>query len=159
MSHRNDTAPFKIPKPTWSIDDLDLTFQKEKPIAITDEELDRLAKKAVLNVSSLTSSERDDLKLQLSKIMKCISLVTQMDHDTDSVDDGILSEKDMYDTPRGFGSTEFCTPVRNEEEELTAWSEYTRKQSHCIMDQLKEHKMVERNGETYFQLIVNKEET
>jgi predicted Fe-S protein YdhL (DUF1289 family) len=150
---------FKIPKPTWSIDDLDLTFQKEKPIVISDEELNHLAQKAVLNISSLSPSEKDDLKLQLSKIMKCISLVTQMNHDSFDMDtdDPTLNEKNMYDLPRGFGSAEFCTPVRDEEEELTAWREYSKKQSHSIMNQLEKNKMVERKGEKYFQLVVNKE--
>lgn len=160
---------FKIPKPTWSIDDLDLTFQKEKPKEISDAELDHLAQKAMLNVSHLTANERDDLKLQLSKIMKCISLVTEMndynnntstlDVESDEIDisiDHTISEIDMYDTPRGFSSPEFCTPVRNEDEELLAWKEYSKKQSHTIMEHLKDEKMVVRNGERYFQLIVGK---
>jgi len=152
---------FKIPKPTWSIDDLDLTFQKEKPMEISDTELDRLAQKAMLNVSHLTANERDDLKLQLSKIMKCISLVTEMNDPIHTSSPGVesdeaISEKDMYDAPRGFSSPEFCTPVRNEDEELSAWNESSKKQSRTIMEHLKDEKMVVRNGERYFQLIVDK---
>lgn len=75
-----------IPKPTWSIRDLPLHRQQQEhdhngftsaPIAVQDVELETLAKRCLIDLDHLSSNEREDLKVKLGNIMKCISLVSR----------------------------------------------------------------------------------
>jgi hypothetical protein len=75
-----------IPEPTWSIRDLPLHRQQQEhdhngftstPVAVQDVELETLAKRCLIDLDHLSSNEREDLKVELGNIMKCISLVSR----------------------------------------------------------------------------------
>jgi len=140
----------KIPEPTWSLNDLNLTSKSNQPI-MNDKELDTLAQRCLLDVQSLSQEERHELKLELGNIMRCISLVCE----TTLV---ASTEEDLYDLPRGFD--ERSCPVRGEEMELNSWSEGVKKESEHVMVNL-EHKTVRMKNEygqdeTFFSVMTKK---
>ena len=85
---------------------------------IRDEELNTLAQRCLLDVQTLSHEDRHDLKVELSKMMRCISLIGDV---SSSSSFGNNSAEEMYDIPRGFDSNR-PTPVRSEAEELGAWN-------------------------------------
>lgn len=97
----------RVPRPTWSLDELNLTSSPNDATITTDEELDALAQRCLLDVKNIPESERHRLKVELSKIMKCLALVCEVSAEQES---GTA-------LPHSGGS---C-PVRDEPSERNAW--------------------------------------
>ena len=143
----------QVPPPTWSMNDLHLEATKhtagEIP-TIQDEELDILAQRCLLDVQRLSEQERTELKVELGKIMQCISLVCE-------TNGASVTEVEMYDLPRGFD--ERSCPTRNEAAELNAWKkDGVKEDANYILQQLKEKTVRVRTNEsgdeeTYFSII------
>ncbi len=130
----------RIPPPTWSLRDLNLkSIQGRQQPTIKDEELNTLAERCLLDVKNLTQSERDELKIELGNMMRCISLVSEKSAGGGSTGEDQLTEEEMYDLSRGFIGK--STPVRGNEEELGAWSKSGSHESDVILNKLK-HKTV-----------------
>jgi len=127
----------RIPLSTWSLRDLNLKSQKssQQQKIIEDEELDTLAQRCLLDVQNLSNDQRNELKLELGNMMRCISLVCET-----SATRTLADEEEMYDLPRGF--CERSTPVRGEEEELGAWREGGSRESEALLKKLR-HKTVQ----------------
>lgn len=164
----------RIPEPTWSIRDLPLHRQEQEEqdssfpsrtaaAVVQDVELDTLAKRCLIDLDHLSNHEREEFKIELGNIMKCISLVSRQDtatsHTTttistttdagsadaneqvkESSDDSVIrqilaTEEEMYDLPRGF--LDKNCPVRNEIAELQAWERNgVREESEYIFNHL-----------------------
>ena len=131
----------RVPASTWSLQDLNLSQDPDPSCTqkgtdqdatdpasvnvnvnvngmIRDEELNTLAQRCLLDVQTLSHEDRHDLKVELSKMMRCISLIGDV---SSSSSFGNNSDEEMYDIPRGFDSNR-PTPVRSEAEELGAWN-------------------------------------
>ena len=137
----------KVPKPTWSINELNLQSKSDRP-TITDDELDVLAHRCLIDVKNLSDEKRMKLKLELGNIMRCISLVCESNLPE-------RSEEEKYDLPRGFDSKS-CF-LRDEEEELRAWKNRVQGESEWLLKKL-DHKTVQIESETgsvktYFSII------
>ena len=121
-------------------------------ISIQDDELDILAQRCLLDVQQLSEQERTELKIELGKIMQCISLVCETETNVASV-----TEEEMYDLPRGFD--ERSCPTRNEATELNAWEkDGVKEDANYILQQLKEKTVRVKTNEsgeeeTYFSII------
>jgi len=147
-----------VPPPTWSMNDLHLeaTPGQEQP-TIRDDELDILAQRCLIDVQQLSEQERNELKIGVGKIMKCISLVCETDIGSDA---DSLTEEEMYDSPRGFHK--ISCPVRSERSELEAWKKDggAQEDARYILQQLKESKKTVRvkanecaQEETFFSIV------
>jgi hypothetical protein len=101
---RSRSSPI-IPAPTWSLQSLELS-QTHTPIS--DQELSRLTKRAVIDLTAITSSKAS-LAQDLGNMMHMIEQVqaplsyTEMEH---------LTDADIYDVPRGVTAA----PVRREQD-------------------------------------------
>jgi hypothetical protein len=89
-------APFRLPEPTWSVQDLELSKQ-HPPISVV--ELEKLAKRALLDLSHLDESTRDDLRQDVGNMMHMIGQVQSFRQNDKGIDE--LSDGDIYDKPRG----------------------------------------------------------
>jgi len=121
----------KLPPPTWSLHELTLLENRENEESvlrrgetklpssesITEEELNLLSRRCLIDITSLCDHERNKLKIELQNIMRCVTLVTSFESPTKNTipsynDDNELKEEMMYDIPRGFSSTTRSCPVR-----------------------------------------------
>ena len=70
----------RIPAPTWSVEELNLNSSKNSSInVIQDDELNLLSQRCLIDLDQFSDEERQDLKNELGKMMKCISLVCETD--------------------------------------------------------------------------------
>lgn len=123
QSKRWRSIDSKIPSPTWSIKDLNLTRNNENDESniISDEELSILSKRCLIDTASMDETERHRLKVELGNMMRCISMVTTFEFDG-GLDKEALEEL-MYDVPRGFSSKRSC-PVRMDDTvDVNSWEE------------------------------------
>lgn len=139
----------RIPAPTWSVEELNLNSSKNSSInVIQDDELNLLSQRCLIDLDQFSDEERQDLKNELGKMMKCISLVCE----TDTKE---LSEKEIYDVPRGFDKR-YC-PVRTKESELNAWSNGVKEESRDIIERLGDKTFVQANedgeDEVFFSIV------
>ena len=87
-------STFKLPEPTWSVEDLGLSKQHTP---VSEEELRKLAKRAMLDFGQLDEKKREQLKQDLGNMMHIIQQVSSFEYSTDVA----LDASDMYDKPRG----------------------------------------------------------
>lgn len=117
-----------IPDPTWSLKELALSpvnennsdtqqqQQHKAPLIITDEELETLSRRCLIDTSSMPEDERNELKRELENMMQCISMVTSYKpKESELTQNQALKEEMMYDVPRGITSQRSC-PMRNDED-------------------------------------------
>ena len=84
---------YRLPNPTWSVQDLELSKQHEP---ISQIELERLAKRAVLDLNQLDESTRNQLCQDLGNMMHMIEQVLSFQHNDEHVVESVI-----YDAPRG----------------------------------------------------------
>ncbi|CAB9523346.1 expressed unknown protein [Seminavis robusta] len=96
---------FALPKPTWSVKDLELTKQH---LPISNKELEKLAKRALLDLDQLDAKTREELRQDLGNMMHMIEQIQSLQLDENVA----LSEEDIYDRPRGVTSA----PLRDANE-------------------------------------------
>jgi len=105
MSTGNGSKPPKrppiIPDATWSVESLELG-KKHPPVS--QQELERLAKRALLDVRHLPV---EDLRQDLGNMLHMIRQVQSFQPTEE------LNEVDLYDVPRGVQAT----PLRKDDEE------------------------------------------
>ncbi|CAJ1962530.1 unnamed protein product [Cylindrotheca closterium] len=103
----HDSNDFQIPKPTWSIRDLDLTAKRPP---LPEEELDRLSKLALIDFKAMGPKDQESLGQDLANMLHMIDQVTQYDDDEDNDNDNSDSGNDdeniqaaaqIYDLVRG----------------------------------------------------------
>ena len=102
-----------IPDPTWSLQELELSKQHAP---ISDAELQTLAKRALLDLTSLdgptaTTTTREQLRQDLGNMMHMIEQVQCFDFDETVQDATFLGEAALYDTPRGV----VAAPLRRDD--------------------------------------------
>lgn len=139
----------RIPAPTWSVEELNLHSSKNSSInVIQDEELNLLSQRCLIDLNQFSDEERQDLKTDLGKMMKCISLVCESDMKE-------LSEEEIYDVPRGFD--ERNCPVRSKKTELNAWSNGVKEESRDIIERLGDKTFIQVNEdgeeEVFFSIV------
>ena len=98
----------KIPTATWSVAELSLTNSDNSESIISDEELQKLSKRCLIDTATMDDDERNKLKFELGNMMRCISLVSSYEPDEPEIMNQEEFEEIMYDVPRGFSSTRFC---------------------------------------------------
>jgi len=110
-SHSNPSTPEFIPKPTWSIQSLDLTSQHTK---LPREELERLSHLALLDLNELP----EDLEQDLANMMHMVQQVS------DFVSSNPILFEDVEEDPTGTSTYDFVrgvtgTPFRRHQEDTT----------------------------------------
>lgn len=112
----SSSSSFQLPEATWSLKDLELSKQHEP---ISDTELQKLAKRALLDLDSLhndntekgRTASRKQLRQDLGNMMHMIEQVQSFDFDNTSRKDMAFSEADIYDKPRGV----VAAPLRRDD--------------------------------------------
>lgn len=89
------STPFRLPEPTWSVHDLELSKQ-HPPISAV--ELEKLAKRALLDLNHLDESTRNELRQDLGNMMHMIEQVLSFRRNEKGIE---WSDADIYDKPRG----------------------------------------------------------
>jgi len=123
------------PPPSWSVKELRLTstVDEEDNSKISNEELATLARRCLIDIRRLTPERRDKLRVQCGGIMRCASVlldsrnldVNDIHTDNSSIqndnrngssgsDDKILSDEDIYDTPRGLTKIPIRDDTKND---------------------------------------------
>ena len=146
----------RVPSPTWSIKELNLTASTENDnngnnnIIISDEELERLSKRCLISTSHMDEDERSKLKIELGNMMRCISLVTSFEFGKDLSQEEL--EERMYDVPRGFSSTRSSPLRKDDTDEMNTWrDEGKMEEAISLLEHLKEQsKLYQKDGMWYF---------
>lgn len=135
----------KIPSPTWSITELSLTNgdngdnSDKLTCRISDEELQKLSNRCLIDISTMDENERNKLKSELGNMMRCISLVSSYESDEPKIINQEELEEVMYDVPRGFSSTRFGPLRRDDTDETNEWFDGgAMEEANFILDHLKE---------------------
>jgi hypothetical protein len=103
---------YKLPPPTWSLKDLNLTSDGPP---LSEEELHVLAKRALIDVSNMKDTE--SLRRDLANMLHCLKQVHSVE-----VEDEALSDEDIYDAPRNLtGAPVAATRTEWEEEARSVW--------------------------------------
>ena len=150
-----------IPEPTWSLKELALSpvneedsdTQQHKTPLITDEELETLSRRCLIDTSSMPEDERNELKRELENMMQCISMVTSYKpKESELTHNQALKEEMMYDVPRGFTSQRPC-PMRNDEDlmnkKIISRNHELEDEVTSVMDHLKSQgKLIKHNSAT-----------
>jgi hypothetical protein len=129
-----------IPEPTWSIKDLQLSSSKD-PVSI--EELERLARKSLLDVSKL--QDPYSLRKDLANMLHCLEQV----RDVNLPD---LSDAEVYDVPRGVTSA----PLRNSRDDV--WREEEQQEAKQVWETFLKHKTIQRGAHSYFSVVTKLED-
>jgi hypothetical protein len=128
-----------IPPPTWSLQDLELSSSKE-PVSM--QELERLARKSLLDVSKL--EDTDALRRDLSNMLHCLEQV----RDTELPD---LTDEEIYDVPRGVTAA----LLRNSSTD--DFKEEEKEEAKQIWDSLLKPKAKSRGAHSYFSVITKRQ--
>lgn len=131
------TSSYKLPEPTWSISDLELSKQHEP---ISEEELQQLAKRALLDMDQLEDAQRQQLRQDLGNLMHVIEQVQSFDHG-----DSELTDADIYDKPRGVT----VAPLREDETEQDEQLDETAKK---VWDSFLEPNTTKKGAHSYFSI-------
>ena len=128
-----------IPEPTWSLKDLELSSSKE-PVSM--QELERLARKSLLDVSKL--KDPDALRRDLSNMLHCLEQV----RDTELPD---LTDEQVYDIPRGVKAA----PLRNSSKD--GFKEEEKEEAKQVWETLLKPKTKQRGAHSYFSVVTKRE--
>lgn len=129
-----------IPEPTWSLSELELT-SKAEPVSM--QELERLARKSLLDVSKL--KDTDALRRDLSNMLHCLEQV----RDTNLPDS--LSDEQVYDVPRGVTAA----PLRSASND--AYKEEEAEEAKHVWETLLKPKTKQRGAHSYFSVVTKRE--
>jgi Asp-tRNA(Asn)/Glu-tRNA(Gln) amidotransferase C subunit len=121
------STPFRLPEPTWSVQDLELS--KQHP-PISEVELEKLAKRALLDLYHLDESTRNDLRQDLGNMMHMIEQVKSFRHNDKDIE---WSDSDIYDKPRGVTAAplrkDADTSKDTEAEHDPVWEKFLKPQT------------------------------
>ncbi len=146
-----------IPEPTWSLKELALSPKNNKRGSkkqlITDDELEILSKRCLIDISNMKDKEREELRTELENMMQCISMVTsyQPKKSSSLTQNRELKEALMYDVPRGLNSKQsFPTRNDNKDKDALSWrDEGPMDEMKSILDHLKsEGKLIQHDPES-----------
>lgn len=139
QSEINSTSKIRrfIPSPTWSIKELNLSGIADDDESNRDldknEELlmnmNRLSQLSLIDISSLSQERQNKIKRNLRSIMKCLNVLNNNDNDANVVDQQAkspLSDKEIYDSPRGLSCMPLYWNSDNNVEKEDSYFESTR---------------------------------
>lgn len=118
-SGKSESPGVRIPKPTWSIQELHLTAKRPP---LPDEELDRLSKLALIDIKSMKPQIQESLGQDLANMLHMIDQVTRYSSNEQdsansqhqkSVEEEIQAAAEIYDLVRGVTKA----PLRKSAEE------------------------------------------
>lgn len=132
------TRTYKIPSPTWSLKDLNLTASTEP---VSEEELQKLAKRALIDVSS---GDTQTLRQDLANMMHYLEQVK-------SVELPEMTPEEIYDAPRNLTAA----PVRKAAAATTSNDDAEAAQ---VLEQLLRQKATTVGAHQYFAVVTKKEE-
>lgn len=136
-----------VPKPTWSVKSLQLDHQHEP---VSEETLQKLSRRALIDVSQLSQSRQDQLRQDLGNMLHLIDRVQQVGERCKIHEQG-LSDADMYDVPRGVTSI----PLRQTEHP----SVEEEQEAKHVFESLMKDKTVQVGAHTYFEVVTARQET
>lgn len=129
-----------IPEPTWSLQDLELSSSTGEPVSM--QELERLARKSLLDVSKL--KDTDALRRDLANMLHCLEQVREVNLPN-------LSDEDVYDVPRGVTAA----PLRSATTD--AFAEEEEKEAKQVFESLLKPKTMQRGAHAYFSVVTKRE--
>jgi Asp-tRNA(Asn)/Glu-tRNA(Gln) amidotransferase C subunit len=133
------TRSFKIPAPTWSLKDLNLTALTEP---VSEEELQTLAKRALIDVSRIEDTQ--GLRQDLANMMHYLEQVK-------SIDLPDMTAEEIYDAPRNLTAA----PVRTSTDD----DKQLKDEAAEVLEQLLREKGTKYGAHDYFSVVTKKEET
>eukprot|EP00521_Asterionellopsis_glacialis_P016352 CAMPEP_0195301418 /NCGR_PEP_ID=MMETSP0707-20130614/29249_1 /TAXON_ID=33640 /ORGANISM="Asterionellopsis glacialis, Strain CCMP134" /LENGTH=145 /DNA_ID=CAMNT_0040364351 /DNA_START=227 /DNA_END=664 /DNA_ORIENTATION=- len=133
------TKGLRIPEPTWSIKDLELSTIDIEPFSSA--ELNRLARKSLLDVRKVPES--DSLRLELARMLHCLEQIKKVDLPE-------MSDREIYDVPRGVTAT----PLRSKTDSLRPEEEIEARR---IFDEYLSPKTIQHNGSSYFSIVTKRD--
>uniref|UniRef100_A0A7S1CZK4 Uncharacterized protein n=1 Tax=Cyclophora tenuis TaxID=216820 RepID=A0A7S1CZK4_CYCTE len=137
VRHRSfSSAEIKLPLPTWSLGDLNLTSPTN---FVSDEELEKLGRRCLIDVNRIDG--RDTLKRDLSNMMHCLEHVKNIDLPE-------MTPNEIYDVPRGVKA---CPPAAEA-------TEAQREEAKRVWENMLQPNTTRRGGHEYFSVVtkVNK---
>mmetsp|Transcript_22687 Transcript_22687/g.31675 ORF Transcript_22687/g.31675 Transcript_22687/m.31675 type:complete len:180 (-) Transcript_22687:315-854(-) len=137
--HPESAKGIRVPEPTWSIKDLELSTIDIEPVSLT--ELNRLARKSLLDVRKVPES--DSLRLELARMLHCLEQIKKVDLPE-------MSDREIYDIPRGVTAT----PLRSKTDSLRPEEETEARR---IFDEYLSPKTVQRNDSSYFSIVTKRD--
>lgn len=155
------------PLPSWSVKELRLTssVDEEDNSKISNEELATLARRCLIDIRRLTPERRDKLRVQCGGIMRCASVlldsrnsdVNDIHTDNSTIhninssgsDDKILTDEDIYDTPRGLTKLPIRDDTKND------WKNDSIESKAIFQNKSVQSKMIKTNNGELFSVTTN----
>ncbi|KAL7468792.1 hypothetical protein ACHAXS_009025 [Conticribra weissflogii] len=144
--------PVLVPPPTsWSVRDLRLTSSTADgtPQTISEEELDTLARRCLIDVRRLSSGRRDRLRKDIAGIMRCASVLLDAtslhNHENNK-----MTDVDIYDAPRGLGKL----PIRRDDDgNGDDWVRDSGESRAVMKGESVKRKLIEKDGDLFFSVM------
>mmetsp|Transcript_18891 Transcript_18891/g.21645 ORF Transcript_18891/g.21645 Transcript_18891/m.21645 type:complete len:164 (-) Transcript_18891:59-550(-) len=127
----------KIPAPTWSLRELELT-SSSKPVS--RKEVEVLARRVLLDLPK----NIEPLQQDLANMLHCLEQVKSIEGDLDE-----LSDHDLYDAPRGLT----VVPIR---EESDCSNHEEEKVSKSVWKEYLKPKAIKRGDHDYFGIVTRR---
>ena len=170
ICHQKHSTTNKVqvpPPPSWSVKELRLTSTvgEEDNSKISNEELATLARRCLIDIRRLTPERRDKLRVQCGGIMRCASVlldsrnsdVNDIHTDNSTIhninssgsDDKILTDEDIYDTPRGLTKLPIRDDTKND------WMNDSNESKAIFQNKSVKSKMIQTNDGEFFSVTTN----
>ena len=172
ICHQNHSTTNQVqvpPLPSWSVKELRLTSTdgEEEDSKISNEELATLARRCLIDIRMLTPERRDKLRTHIGGIMRCASVLldsrnlddSNINNDNSSIQndnrngssgsDKILTDEDIYDTPRGLTKIPIRDDTKND------WMNYSNESIAIFQNKSVQSKMIKTNNGEFFSVTTN----
>ena len=168
--HQNHSTTNQVqvpPPPSWSVKELRLTstVDEEDNSKISNEELATLARRCLIDIRRLTPERRDKLRVHCGGIMRCASVLLDSrnsdiggNHNENSTihninssgsDDKILTDEDVYDTPRGLTKMPIRDDTKND------WKNDSNDSKAIFQNKSVQSKMIKTKDGEFFSVTTN----
>jgi len=172
ICHQKHSTTNKVrvpPPPSWSVKELRLTSTvgEEDNSKISNEELATLARRCLIDIRRLTPERREKLRTHVGGIMRCASVlldsrnldVNDIHTDNSSIQndnrncssgsDKILTDEDIYDTPRGLTKIPIRDDTKND------WKNDYNESKAIFQKESVQSKMIKTNNGELFSVTTN----
>ena len=159
-------SSFQLPDPTWSLQELELSKQHAP---ISDTELQTLAKRALLDLTSLdekltttttasSTTTREQLRQDLGNMMHMIEQVQSFDFDKMDANNNdtkslLEDQASIYDTPRGVVAAPLRPDNNNDDsEESIVEAEENQKEAKRVFESFLQPQTTKVGAHNYFSI-------
>ena len=166
QSHSTTNQVQVPPLPSWSVKELRLTSTdgEEEDNKISNEELATLARRCLIDIRRLSPERRNKLRTHIGGIMRCASvLLDSRNSDDNNINndnsiihddnrnssDKMLTDEDVYDTPRGLTKMPIRDDTKND------WKTDSNESKAIFQNESVKSKMIQANDGEFFSVTTN----